>query len=853
MRDGLRRGLVVVSVLAAVTAAILLIWYVIKGPGDQGQRTALAAAVIGVVGAVSPVLVWAWRHRRPAVEASTPAQVDAAADLLAIRTTAIWSRELVRRGIQAPAPVRVRWGWAPDDVGVPRQELVSSPALSTDPDALPPGAGNGPTSQAVLSSGVVTRLHDEVYARLRHGRLVLIGGPGAGKTGAMLLLLVEALRHRDEVPGPDRPAVPVPLWLTLGSWDPTAQGLREWVVATMARDHPYLRAEEFGPDAIGALFDTGRIALFLDGLDEMPDSHRHRAVELLAAETAGLRVTLSSRPDQYRTTLGAGQQLPYTAVVQLHPVGPQAAARYLLDGQLGPARDAWRQVTDRLQADPDGVLARTLSTPLTLSLARSAYAAGDPTELLAAGLNSETVLRGHLLDQILIAAYPHPRERARASNWLGWIADQMNTHPAGPTRDLRWWDISTWAERRSSRLIGALVGGLVLALTWWLILLGPVDSDSAFVSLRRRWSDWSSARWPRSWSLSRSATWVASPGQPPLGKDPARPGRVTARSSAGCCSDSPLDWSLLVATVYEDCRWRQWTTSVLSSLGYGLLVMSLVGLLFGLAVGGSRRSAPRSIILRRPTRQDARRGRRIILAGGLPIGLMVSVVLGLTVGSQFLDSYDIYRYIETYGLEPGEEAPPARTELGHPRDRARGRDPGRRLRCRAVGRALVLARRRRLEPAPRRGGRRHAALGLPQGRPGPAHLGAPLRARRRAGRRIHGRAHHDRDRDDLSRGTTWRSRTSSPPGSSAALLIGPLFGLVGAFRDSAAPILLCTELACLLRGRPVRFLPLLEEARERQILRQAGAVYQFRHADLQDRLANQYQHSRDRPARTSTA
>ena len=60
MRDGLLRGLVLVSFLAAVTAAIPLIWYVIKGPGDQGQWTALAAAVIGIMGAVSPVLVWAW-------------------------------------------------------------------------------------------------------------------------------------------------------------------------------------------------------------------------------------------------------------------------------------------------------------------------------------------------------------------------------------------------------------------------------------------------------------------------------------------------------------------------------------------------------------------------------------------------------------------------------------------------------------------------------------------------------------------------------------------------------------------------------------------------------------------------
>ena len=76
----------------------------------------------------------------------------------------------------------------------------------------------------MLNSGLVTRLHDEVYARLHHGRLVLIGDPGAGKTGAMILLLLEALRYRQRMPETARTDVPVPVWLTLGSWDPGVQG-----------------------------------------------------------------------------------------------------------------------------------------------------------------------------------------------------------------------------------------------------------------------------------------------------------------------------------------------------------------------------------------------------------------------------------------------------------------------------------------------------------------------------------------------------------------------------------------------------------------------------------------------------
>lgn len=74
------------------------------------------------------------------------------------------------------------------------------------------------------------------------------------------------------------------------------------------------------------------------------------------------------------------------------------------------------------------------------------------------------------------------------------------------------------------------------------------------------------------------------------------------------------------------------------------------------------------------------------------------------------------------------------------------------------------------------------------------------------------------------------------------LLTGLFFGILGGLGagliDFAAPFLLFTEVALFLRmRRVVRFRRLLEHAREREVLRQAGAVYQFRHADLQDRLA----------------
>jgi hypothetical protein len=59
----------------------------------------------------------------------------------------------------------------------------------------------------------------------------------------------------------------------------------------------------------------------------------------------------------------------------------------------------------------------------------------------------------------------------------------------------------------------------------------------------------------------------------------------------------------------------------------------------------------------------------------------------------------------------------------------------------------------------------------------------------------------------------------------AGLLVVGLAGLVSWSRAGAARSLRLTEVALRRRGRRVRFMPLLESVLERQVLRQAGAVY----------------------------
>jgi WD40 repeat protein len=391
-----------------------------------------------------------------------------AADRLAGASHTAWQAEAARRGIATPAPVSVRWHWAAADIAPPRGEVVTAAVRGVAPGVLA-GQSDRPPTAVVLESGVVTRLHDEVYARLPYGRLVILGGPGAGKTGAMILLLLQALHHREAAERPLKEGIPVPVWLTLGGWDPSRQSLREWALTVIDREHPYLRAATFGEHAAATLLDTGRLALFLDGLDEMPLRARGRALQRLDAEAANIRMVLSSRPDEYRQALKQGH-LHNAAVIEMRPVRPVVATAFLMRGQVGQQRAAWGRVSDYLRQNPDTAAARALSTPLMLSLARSAYQHTDPSELVAPdGFSSPTALREHLVERVLVAAYPDESQRMAAAHWMSWIAHHMGT-----SRDFGWWEITTWVPRwrlQMSMASAAVGTGLLCSILGAILIL----------------------------------------------------------------------------------------------------------------------------------------------------------------------------------------------------------------------------------------------------------------------------------------------------------------------------------------------------------------------------------------------
>jgi MFS family permease len=312
----------------------------------------------------------------------------------------------------------------------------------------------------VLGSGMVTRIHDELYSKLPHGRLVLVGGPGAGKTGAMILLLLAALGRRDGLAEyEERVRIPVPVWLTLGGWDPDSTALREWAAGRMRLDYPALRAPEYGPDAAAELLRTGRVALFLDGLDEIPQRVRSQALCRISEEATGLRLVLTSRPEEYLQA--AEVSAPgNTAVIELLPVRPAEARKYLLREQTGTRREQWLEVADYIARNPDSAAAQALNNPLALSLAREAYVGGDPVEMTDPDIfSTPPALLGYLIDHVLVTAYPDERQRTQSAGWLAWIARRMGT-----SRDLSWWEIPGWLPRWQLRLGRILGFGFIIGL-----------------------------------------------------------------------------------------------------------------------------------------------------------------------------------------------------------------------------------------------------------------------------------------------------------------------------------------------------------------------------------------------------
>jgi hypothetical protein len=483
-----------------------LIWDIDTRRAPSPATTVLAGAAVALVGnlatnSVEPPDSWRWwpwtvwgvavllvggsmwieiRRRR----AGTAADLDEVVAALLAPIGNGWAREAVRREVTRPAPVRVRWS----STGRPAADRQ---AVLGDPSA-------GGWREFPLS-GATDAFNKEIVAAFRtlpRRQLVVLGEPGAGKSVFALLLTLGLIRTR--VAGE-----PLPVLVPISDWDP-ASPLDDFVARRLAADQRTVLSRHSDPVTVaGRLVEQNRVLPVLDGLDELPASAFGAAMTVLDDyAAAGRPLVVTCRTREYER---AGHILTTAAVVELEPVGVDAAVAYLSYPET--ARTRWEPIFAHLRrADADDPLVRSLSTPLMIALARTAYRdpGTDPSELLALGEPAR--IAGRLMDQFVVAAYPGARQR----RWLGTLAFQLY---ATGSRDLHPGDLDpgllSARPDRARRLtvieaaaVAAAAGGVLALLAdvtvrWAMVAAALVVTAGANGWLRAMWPDGSAVRGSR--------------------------------------------------------------------------------------------------------------------------------------------------------------------------------------------------------------------------------------------------------------------------------------------------------------------------------------------------------------------
>lgn len=416
-------------------------------PRVEDPAAVVAALLPTLAGAY---LAWSAYRADRAEAASAPTDPGAVADRLAVAVRRQWEAEARARRLADPYPLPVSWRGADAGLAEVTQGL----------------AGRDAQIGALFADRVPDR------------RLLVLGAPGSGKTLLLVRLLLALVEDRTA-------GEPVPVLFPLASWDPTAVDLRGWMERKLVQDHAELGGpapgEYGGTTLAGILLDRRLVLPVLDGFDELPAAMSASALHRIGeALPYGCGLVLSSRPAEYRAALrpttGVPARLTGMAGIELEPLDASDVADYLLRDAGGagtPAARRWEPVVAVLGTDAP--VARALTSPLMVSLARTVYnprpgeggtRLPDPGGLLRCP--TRTAVEHHLLDSFVDAAYrPHPGRPCRwtvaeARGALRFLARYMERGVDGAA-EVAWWKLG---HAVPAVLPKVLAGALLGALGW---------------------------------------------------------------------------------------------------------------------------------------------------------------------------------------------------------------------------------------------------------------------------------------------------------------------------------------------------------------------------------------------------
>jgi len=285
--------------------------------------------------------------------------------------------------------------------------LVRTPRAAPEQDSGRAGRDN--------ARSLATLFHDS-------GRpLVIVGSAGSGKTTMAMSVMSVLL---------DSGYPPVPIWLSLGSWDPAYETAVEWMSRTIAEDYAHI-AGISNQQRLRDDLHTGRILPILDGFDEIKQERRREAAEALNVAVRIAPAIVTSRPDQL-----APDFLPTAVVVRTEPVRVEDVTGYLTAG----GRDtAWAGVTRALAGGTQPDLAAAFTSPLMAWLARTVYAPRSSRREDASALldtdrfPDRASVERHLMTELVPSVFARGAadsggrrvertDPAAAEHWLGFLS-----------------------------------------------------------------------------------------------------------------------------------------------------------------------------------------------------------------------------------------------------------------------------------------------------------------------------------------------------------------------------------------------------------------------------------------------
>jgi hypothetical protein len=412
--------LVAVVILTTVASLLAL---------RQWQRSKADTAQPGSGGPLAVVLSWP----RPV----TRDEQALVRQQLLVQVRRTWINGVLERSLAQVARMELGLAEQPDAVAYPWGTLLHQPDQPTH--ALPPDT---PVS---------------AIAGRFDAHLLVLGPPGAGKT----TLLLEYARDLLEQAEGD-PHAPVPVVFHLSAWPAEPLPLADWLAAELGLRYGV-------PKRVAAeLVERDRLAVLLDGLDEVPADHRIECVQAIntfRADHGGVPLVVCARTRQYHDV--AGQlRLRLGGAVEVQPLDRgqvrgwlQAAGR-----PLAGLRSALR--------DSRHWLWGLLDSPLWLSTAALTYnhqparaiRADGSKEVLLAAYVERMLARGSLAAEQEHAGYT----RSDTVRWLAWLAKRM-----GPQS----WFYPDWMQpawlptRRQQWLVTTGIGlAVVLAIVLAYVL-----------------------------------------------------------------------------------------------------------------------------------------------------------------------------------------------------------------------------------------------------------------------------------------------------------------------------------------------------------------------------------------------